>query len=150
MKFNLIISNHIVNNLFKISLLVYIVCMSCNKETLSSNGGCINCFSKSDTAAYIYINVSISETQPAVPVVIYREKYNPKKLMTVEKIDTVTKGTYYLLVSFGHYYSVKAEYLNGNDTIYAIDGGIFDIEKVNCDNPCYQAVGGIYDVKKKF
>lgn len=139
----------IMTNLFKISILIYFGCISCNSEIVTPNGSCINCLSKSDTAAYIYINVSNSGTQSAVPIVIYREKFNPNKVMLIEKKDTVTNGTYSLLVSLGHYYSVTAEYVVGSDTIYAVDGGIFNIEKVNCDNPCYQTVGGIYDVKKK-
>jgi hypothetical protein len=135
--------------LSKILFLAAFVCLSCNKEMVSSNASCLNCYSASDTGSYLYINVTISEKQPAVPIVIYREKFDPGKQMKIEKMDTVTKSTYTLFVAFGHYYSVSAEYVDGIDTIYAVDGGIFDFEKVNCDNPCYQVVGGIYDVKKK-
>jgi hypothetical protein len=140
----------VMNKLLKISILIYFCCVACIDEIVTPNGSCINCLSRSDTTAFIYIHLSTSETQPAVPVVIYREKYNPNKLMVVEKKDTAATDTYRLLVSLGHYYSVSAEYIEGGDTILAIDGGVFDIEKVNCDNPCYQTVGGIYDVKKRF
>jgi hypothetical protein len=77
-------------------------------------------------------------------------KYNYSN-SDVEYIDTVTEGTNYLSVPVNQYYSVRAEYKDGSNKIYAVDGDNLTLTEVTdvCVNTCWIANGGNIDVRLK-
>ncbi len=137
------------NIIFIISLLVIVVLLStCDKSTINGTN-CIECLSTPDSAQ-LNIRVTLNDENKAVPIVVYLGKFNPKRLPPIFVLDTATTGTLNVIVPTNHFYSVKAAYISGRDTIYAIDGGDFQTQQQGaCDNICWQVIGGNYDLRLK-
>jgi hypothetical protein len=149
---------HIVNRLSLTTILLIFILfvgfISCKNEGNDVSGTCLDCVSdKPDTSA-LSIKVTINGENPYVVLTIYKDKFNPARKDSagyIERTDTARKSPYSIEVPVDQYYSVKAKYKSGQKIIYAIDGGIFQVQKQSgCDNTCWQMVGGRFDATLKF
>lgn len=137
------------------SLFVFMIIIelpSCKNDGSNASQNCFDyCDPEKPDSAYITIKVTINGQNPYVPVVLYRDKFNPDKQLVIERVDTARVENFMLRVSVNQYYSVEAKYISGNKIIYAVDGSIFDTYKQEgCDNTCWRVAGGPLDVRLKF
>jgi len=96
----------------------------------------------------LIINVTINDENPEVPIAIYRDRIESGRIRIK---DTISEKTVYIEVPLNHYYSVKAEYKVGNDSVFAIDGERIKTHRVTdqCDTICWIIKGGRYDLRLK-
>jgi hypothetical protein len=153
----LIMNNKILKFSFIACLIVIpliILMHSCKNEGNDiSDNNCLDCLQEKPDSAYLTIKVSLNhENNYCVPIVIYNDKFDPTRQdssVYIEYIDTARTVNYKLLVPVNKFYSVRAKYISGQKTIYAIDGSIFEAQKQSgCD--CYQMVGGRMDATLAF
>lgn len=122
----------------------------CSNNTTDEYFYCINCIAEHPDSERIKIKLTINAENSRVPVQVYASKFNPYQPTDTVFADTLTEGEVTIKVATDKFYSVVAHYKNGNDTIMAVDGGLFEAKKVvGCQNTCWQISGGIYDVRLK-
>lgn len=135
---------------FKITTVVilFVLTFSCEQDPLVFNVDCDECtYSKPDSADLI-IDISINEENPFVPLVFYRGKIEDG---VFEYADTAYSEVFYVYSPVDEYYSVKAFYKKGEQTIIAVDGDKMKTSLVSdvCDYDCYIVKGGTLDVRLK-
>jgi hypothetical protein len=86
----------------------------------------------------LYMKFTINATYKKVPFVVYKGFVDSGDENIIYR-DTAYTADYNVLVDFGKYYSVKAEYsLNGNK-VFAVDGDEIKKWKVEkCDSTCWE------------
>ncbi len=109
---------------------------------------CSNCFNPRPEWVPLSIKVTINDQNPYVPFTIYIGNFEDGN---IDWVDTASNADFHVDVHPDQYYSVKAEYKDGSNIIFAIDG---DKIKMNysensCNEPCYYATGGYIDVQLK-
>jgi len=109
---------------------------------------CAECYQEEPLWGDIYVQLTINDENNFVPLVIYRGDFENND---IEYVDTAFEEEYYIDVPLNKYYAVKAEYLVGSDTIYAIDGDEIKtkLNTEDCDQECYVIKGGNFDVRLK-
>ncbi len=135
--------------IFFISLLL-ISCttfMSCSENFDEID--CSECFPDKPLEAALYIDVTLNEVYPAIPVIVFRGKIEQGDTLVV---DTIYEPRGYIDVPLNEYYSVMAKYKSGKSVTYAIDGDEFNRHKIEgqCDGTCWIIRGGLYNVKLKY
>ena len=110
-----------------------------------SSFDCSTCYQDKPDWGPLQIKVTINSQHPSVPLVIYRGDIESND---VEYIDTAYTSDYTVDVPVDQYYSVTAEYRDGEKTIYAVDGDELKLKKnaTDCDEECYYFEGGSIDV----
>lgn len=138
------------NKIPLISVLIIILSISCERYDPVNVGevDCYNCFNPRPEWVKLNVKVTISNENPRVPLTIYIGNFEDDN---IDWIDTSYTADYWVDVRPDQYYSVKAEYKDGNKIIYTIDG---DKVKLNysessCNEPCYYSTGGYIDVQLK-
>ncbi len=109
---------------------------------------CYNCYNPRPEWVRLNIKVTINNENQKVPLTIYIGNFEDGN---VDWIDTTSIADYWVEVHPDQYYSVKAEYKDGNKLIYAIDGDKIKLNYTenSCDEPCYYSTGGYIDVQLK-
>jgi hypothetical protein len=109
---------------------------------------CDECYSNEPDSGDLIVYVTINNENKRVPLTIYKDQVDDE---WIEYVDTAISSPYYLYVALDKYYSVKAEYHSGNQTIYAVDGDKIKTKFVNeaCDYDCWVVSGGVINVKLK-
>jgi hypothetical protein len=107
---------------------------------------CSTCYQDKPDFGPLQIYVSINKENPFVPLIIYRGDIESN---VIEYIDTAYSSDWLIDVPVDEYYSVVAEYKEGPNTIFAVDGDKFQLEKnsSDCDAECYYFKGGYIDVQ---
>lgn len=116
------------------------------KEPSGGSFDCSTCYQDEPVMGPLTIYVTINAENHKVPLVIYRGDIESN---VIEYIDTVSYEEYWIDVPVDAYYSVKAEYKDGDEIIYAVDGDKLKL-KLNvkdCDQECYYFDGGYLDVR---
>ncbi|HOK52596.1 MAG: hypothetical protein WHT29_08415 [Bacteroidales bacterium] len=132
------------------AFLAGILLSRCNNKTTDEYFYCINCIAEHPDSERIKIKLTINAENQRVPIHIFASKFNPYQTNDTVYSDTLTEGEVTIKVATDKFYSVVAYYKSGNDTIMAIDGGLFETKKIaGCQNTCWQINGGIYDVRLK-
>ncbi len=146
-----IMNVRILNQILTLTLITILLFLSNCKSSETDEGlYCINCRSEQPDSERISIKITINAENKKVPVIVYSGKFNPDHLTEIAFQDTVDMAEFTVKVATDKIYSVKAAYKNGNDSIFAVDGGWFETKKiVGCQNTCWQLVGGSYDVRLK-
>jgi len=129
--------------------LACVILASCNNE---QNVDCFQCVTHQPDSAYLLIYSTINNENPKVLINIYKSKYNINNPPVVALIDTLKLSTQRIKVPVGYFYSVKAIYKVGTDTVAAIDGDNLSITKVKaaCDSVCWTINGGQINVRLKY
>jgi len=143
----------------KYRLFYSLICLACimavvlgSCSTSSSEEGlyCIDCRAEEPDSDKISIDITINNENPEVPIMIFKNKYNPSANLDTIFNDTVNVGSVSVKVEINKFYSIQASYKSGTKIIHAIDGGLFETKKLaGCQNTCWQTVGGKYDLKLK-
>ena len=125
-----------------------ILIVSCDENFDFLEIDCSECYRIRPENGELIINVTINNENPEVPIVIYRDRIESGRIRIR---DTVSEKTVYIEVPLNHYYSVKAEYKAGNDSVFAIDGERIKTQRVTCqcDTICWIIKGGRYDLRLK-
>lgn len=133
-----------------VSVFIFIwLVFSCGSDVFVFDVNCEDCYYNEPDSADLIVDVTINDENPFVPLVIYKGDVEEN---IIEYTDTVwAASTYYLYVAVNEYYSIKAKYKKGDNTIYAIDGDKLKTKYVTdvCDTDCYEIKGGILDVRLK-
>lgn len=113
------------------------------------NNPCIDCYNIKPEEGLLEIKMTIDEKNNGIPLVIYRGDFENNEL---EWADTSYEAKYDIWVPVNKYYSVRAEYVKGNDTIYVFDGDNVRIikESTECDEVCWRAKDGEIDIRLKY
>ena len=121
---------------------------SCDKNFDFLEVDCSDCYRIRPDSGELIIQVSINNENPEVPIAIYRDRIESGRIRIR---DTVSEEKVYIEVPLNHYYSVKAEYKAGNDSIIAVDGDRIKTHRVTdqCDTICWIIKGGKYDLRLK-
>lgn len=110
---------------------------------------CSECLPSEPLDAALYIDVTLNDKYPEVPVIVFRGKLEQGDTIVV---DTIYESRGYIDVPLNEYYTVMAEYKSGNSVTYAIDGDEFNkyMIKGQCDGTCWIIRGGLYNVQLKY
>lgn len=105
-----------------------------------------DCNTTEPSLAGLNIKLTINAQNPEVLIEIFKGKYEENNLVYSELVN-VEKFSVLLPPS---YYSVRATYRKGNETVYAIDG---DKCKINytqvCDSLCWDTDEGYLNLELK-
>jgi hypothetical protein len=107
---------------------------------------CSECYQEKPEWAPLNIKVTINDQNPYVPLVVYIGNIEDG---LIDWVDTAFVTDYFVDVHPDRYYSVSAEYRDGEKTIFAVDGDkLTSNHNTNdCDAPCYYFKGGYIDVR---
>lgn len=111
-----------------------------------SSFDCSLCYQDKPEYGPLEILLTINSENQAVPIVVYRGDIENNE---IEYIDTAYYWDYVVDVPVNEYYSVTAQYKDGANTIYSVDGDELKL-KLNtkdCDQDCYYYKGGYIDVR---
>jgi len=125
-----------------------ILIISCDENFDFLEIDCSECYGTRPEDGELIINVTINDENPEVPIAIYRDRIESGRIRIK---DTISEKTVYIEVPLNHYYSIKAEYKVGNDSVFAIDGEKIKTQRVTdqCDTICWVIKGGRYDLRLK-
>jgi len=129
-------------------LLIGNLISSCDENFDFFEVDCSECYRIKPDNGELIIHVTINDENPEVPIAIYRDRIEYGRIRIR---DTVSEKTVYIEVPLNHYYSVKAEYKTGNDSIFTVDGDRIKTHRVTdqCDTICWIIKGGKYDLRLK-
>lgn len=131
-----------------LSFLAIFIVVSCERnEGVNLDGfDCLECYQQKPEWVKLEATVTINDENPFVALVIYKGNFEDN---VIDFIDTTLTSDYWVDVHPDQYYSVKAKYIRGTDTIYAVDGDKVKLKHTdtNCDQPCYYKSGGVIDVR---
>ena len=145
-----ITKKHTLSIIVGTALLAVILFTRCKSTATDEYFYCYNCIAEHPDSGRIEIKLTINAENPRVAVHVYASKFNPYQPADTVYADTLTSGKVTLKVATDKFYSVVAYYKSGNDTIMAVDGGLFETKKIEgCQNTCWQLSGGSYDVRLK-
>lgn len=127
-----------------------LVMSSCERDEPVNAGDvdCYECYNPRPEWMKLNVKVTINDQNPEVPLTIYIGNVEDGN---IDWVDTTNTNSYWVGVHPDQYYSVKAEYKDGSNTIFAIDGDKIQLKysEDSCEEPCYYAVGGYIDVQLK-
>lgn len=122
--------------------------ISCQQDLFVFDVNCDECsFQKPDSADLI-VDITINEENPFVPLVFYKGDVEDG---IIEWIDTARSEILYLYSPVDEFYSIKAFYKKGSQTIIAVDGDKLKTSRVSdvCDYDCWIVQGGTLDIRLK-
>ncbi len=131
-----------------ITVILLIIGFSCEEDPFVFDVNCDECFTSEPDSADLIVDITINEENPFVPLVFYRGDVEEDN---IEWIDTSYSETLYLYSPVNEYYSIKAFYKSGSQTIIAVDGDRMKTTRVSdvCDYDCWVIKGGTLDVRLK-
>ena len=121
----------------------------CQEKIFTGDVDCDECDPNKPDTVYLYIDVTINDNYPVVPLVLYREEFENNE---VDWEDTAYAEDYKVPVAVDQEYSVKVEYANDSDTIYVIDATKIKAKRVSeeCGDKCWVVVHDRIDARLKF
>ncbi len=130
------------------TVLFILFIFSCEQNPFIFDVNCDECYFDRPDSADLIVDITINEDNPFVPLVFYKGKVEEDN---IEWIDTAYSETLYLYSPVDQYYSIKAFYKSGVQTIIAVDGDKLKTTQVSdvCDYDCWIIRGGILDVRLK-
>jgi len=125
--------------------LLMLLC-ACREKILTENVDCAECYSPEPDTVFLYVDLTINEDFPEVPLVLYR---GDVEQADVDYVDTAYASPYMVAVAVDQKYSVKAKYRKDDRTLYAIGGTRIKILLVTatCDQDCYVVKNDRINVK---
>lgn len=121
--------------------------LSCERDEPDfSKVDCDYCYTIEPDSAELWVELSLDDQNQYIPLIIYKGHLEDG---VIEYTDTSYWETYYLYVPVNEYYTVQAKYIDGQDTIFVIDGDKIKTRKntTDCSEECYTIVGGYYNLK---
>jgi len=132
---------------YTLLILVAFLC-ACNEKIFTGNVNCDECYTEKPGDADLVINLTINNKYPAVPITVYKGDVEENDIVMT---DTALTTPFYVFVPVDVKYSVKAEYRNNGEVIYAVDGTNLKVLAVTdaCDANCYVIENDDMDVRLK-
>jgi hypothetical protein len=94
--------------------------------------------------ADVAVKVTIDDENPTVPIVVY---YGYVEEGDVFFTDTLSETKTIYEFDTEERYAIKASYVKGDQTIFAIDGGLLTVRRNNdCDDPCFDIKNDVFDL----
>ena len=119
-----------------IAVFSVLIVSSCGKTT--GNGECdqdITCYTQKPEELFVKLQLSKNESDSPVEVTFYKGDIDDGDIIDNFPTDS-TEESY--LMPINEDYSATARYLEGQDTIIAVDGERLSAESFeNCDETCY-------------
>jgi hypothetical protein len=121
----------------------------CQEKIFTGDVDCDQCDPDKPDSVYLYIDVTINDKYPAVPLILYREEFD-KNIIDWE--DTAIAEDYEIAVALNQEYSVKVEYAYESDTIYVVDATKIKAKRVSeeCGDECWVVVHDRINARLKF
>ncbi len=131
-----------------LTYIIILLAFSCEQNPFVLDVNCDECYYEKPDSADLIVDLTINEENPYVPLVFYKGKVEEG---LIEWIDTAYTETLYLYSPVEQYYSIKAFYKSGEQTIISVDGDKLGTTQVSdvCDYDCWVIRGGILDVRLK-
>ena len=130
-----------------ISLIILVLFFSCQKQGLFVN--CSECTHDEPTDTDVQMKVSISDTDPSIPIRIYEGFLE----------DSILYATYtahlknnYINLTLNKQYTFTATYYVDGKKYITVDSTTPQVkyEKDQCDNPCYYVYDNEVNLKLKY
>jgi len=133
---------------FFLMTILLMVIVSCERQepVNLSNIDCSECYQDKPEWGPLNIKVTINDQNPFVPLKVYIGNFEEGNL---DWTDTAYSKDFWVDVKPDQYYSVTAEYKDGDKIIFAVDGDKLKLQHTSdkCDEPCYYYSGGYIDVR---
>ncbi|MCF8380468.1 MAG: hypothetical protein K9H49_12885 [Bacteroidales bacterium] len=134
----------------KISIIIAILTatFSCEQQVFVFNVNCDECYYPEPDSANLIMSFTINEENAFVPYILYIGDIEDNK---IDYIDTAYTEKLELYSKVDEYYSVKAFYKKGTQTIVVVDGDKLKTSRTTdvCDYECWIIKGGILDMTLK-
>jgi len=133
--------------IFTIAILLQFSCERHDNVYLGSVD-CADCYSVKPEYVRLNALITINDENPKVKLTVYVGNCEEGQ---VDWVDSTYMENYWVDVKPDRYYSMKAEYKDGDKTIYVIDGDEVKLKYTenSCDVGCYYKVGGFVDLRLK-
>lgn len=139
--------NKFISKIVIISTFTFIIhVFSCEQNPFIFDVDCDECYFEKPDSADLIVDITINEENPYVPLIFYKGDVEDGN---IEWIDTAYSETLYLYSPVDQFYSIKAFYKSGDQTIISVDGDKLKTTQVSdvCDYDCWVIRGGILDVR---
>lgn len=132
-----------------IFLVLILALTACQEKIFTGNVNCDECYTDKPDSAALYIDVTINDKYPVVPLKLYRGDFENGQ---VDYVDTTAISDYWVWVAVDQSYSVKVEYTWNSDTIYVVDAARIKLKRVSeaCDEVCWVIAEDKIDATLKF
>ncbi len=131
-----------------IGIILSVFALSCRDQIYYTGDdvNCFECYVDYPETGYLVIDFTLDDENTQIPITVFSGKVDQSPVVYHAVCDTTPL---YLEVPMNGYYSVKAAYKHGNDSVYAIDNGKFEAKLVVglCDEDCWVITGGEYKVE---
>ena len=131
-----------------ILMLILITLAGACNEYLGVNVECADCWANKPDSADLLIYLTIDNSHPEVPIVLYRGNFEDGE---VDYVDTARTSPHTLYSAVDQYYSVAAEYKVNGKTIIAVDGDVMKAKDAtsSCEFDCWIITDGEFRVELK-
>lgn len=121
--------------LFILSFMAMGLFSACNPDEEGDCDPNLSCNTFQPVDGELVVRVTIDADHPSVPIAIY---FGPFESGVLALRDTLTTERQTYIVPIDEKMSVTAEYRDGADVIFAIDGDeVTSSSTVNCDSTCW-------------
>ena len=137
----------------KVLFVVFIitVLISCKEKIFTGGVNCDDCYIDKPDYFYFTLNVTLNDSFPEVPVLIYKGK----SIENGEFIDTficfIDGGERFdqAELKAEEYYSAKAIYKNNKRTVYVVDGINHKLKRVSdqCEEECWVSENDVFKLQ---
>lgn len=127
---------------------IFILAFSCEQDPFVFDVDCDECYFPEPDTADLILKFTINDENPFVPYVLYKGNIEEAN---IDWIDTAYQEKEYLPSAIDEFYSIKAFYKKGDQTLIVVDG---DKLKTNytsdvCNTECWTIKGGSLDLRIK-
>ena len=138
-------------------LFVILSLISCSKSLGLMDDGTeqcdySDCNSQEPSIAVLHVKFSRSPAQMSPNIFLMIGRFEAQNYLDTIRTDTVPAYRDFVLipVDVDHYYTVVAQYIRQDDTIFAIDGSyVYKTFYYLCDSICWQIKGNSLNIKLK-
>lgn len=131
----------------KIGMLVALVIamVACEEKIFTSDVSCDECYTDKYFEADLMVSLTINSMYPEVPLTLYEGEAEEGNIIANY---TAYESPFHFYVTTDKKYTVKAEYIKDDYTIFAIDGTNLKVKRVSdaCDEVCYVVENNELDV----
>ncbi len=127
---------------------LFIITFSCEQDPFVFDVNCDECYYPEPDTANLIMDFTLNEENPYVPFILYKGDVEDN---IVDFIDTAYSEHELLASAVNEYYSIKAFYKKGDQTIIVVDGDKLKTTRTSevCDTECWIIKGGQLDLRLK-
>ncbi len=135
--------------LIVIASFVFLALVSSCRDAVYYTGddvNCYECYTLFPETSWLIIDFTLDGENTSIPITVYNGFPDRSPVVFSAMCDTTPV---FVEVPMNNYYSVKAGYKHGDDSVYAIDNAHLEAKLVTglCDEDCWIITGGEYNVR---